>query len=72
MKPKSPMVTGWAASAGCGAAVYLTPTGVEAYAAVRVQVYHGAGQCRIEVITATETIQTRPTRCARVPHRVTP
>jgi len=57
-------------AAGCAAAVYMTPTGVEELPAVRVRIYHGAGQCRVEVVTATETIQTLPTRCARVPHRV--
>lgn len=63
---------GLVAAAGCAASVWMTPAGVEEYAAVRVRLYHGAGQCRVEVVTATETIQTIPGRCARVPHRVTP
>jgi hypothetical protein len=71
------VAAGWAlallglvAAAGCAAAVYMTPTSVDEYAAVRVRIYHAAGRCRVEVVTATETIQTLPTRCARVPHRV--
>lgn len=60
------------AGAGCAAAVYLAPTSIEELPATRVRIYHGAGECRIEVITPTEIIQSRPTRCARVPLRVTP
>jgi hypothetical protein len=56
-------------AASCATVVYLTPTSVDEYAAVRVRIYYGGGQCRIEVVTATETIQTIPSRCARVPHR---
>lgn len=65
-------LVGLLAAGGCALAVYMAPSGVDEYPAVRVRIYHGAGECRIEVITATETIQSRPSRCARVPHRVTP
>jgi hypothetical protein len=63
---------GLVVAVGCAASVWMTPAGVEEYAAVRVRLYHGAGQCRVEIVTATETIQTLPGRCARIPHRVTP
>lgn len=59
-----------AGAAGCAVALYLSPSSVAEYDAVKVRIYYGAGECRVEVVAATETIQTRPTRCARVPHRL--
>jgi hypothetical protein len=64
---------GLAGAAACATGTWLAPTGLDDYPAARVRVYYtAAGQCRLEVVTPTETIQTQPTRCARVPHRVTP
>lgn len=60
------------AGAGCAAAILL-PANVEEYPRAHVRIYHGAaGRCRVELVTATETIQTAAARCHRVPHRVMP
>jgi hypothetical protein len=36
---------------------------------VRVRLYRVGPRCRIEVVTATDTIQTSLARCHAVPHR---
>jgi len=60
-----------AALAGCIAVVGLRGAAtIDDYAAVRVRVYRlGLRTCRLEVVTAIETIQTRPTVCDVVPLR---
>lgn len=57
------------ALASCAARLWLGPIAIDEYANVRVRIYHAGLQCRIEVIAATETIQTPMTRCASMPHR---
>jgi hypothetical protein len=48
------------------------PPILEDYPAVRVRIYRAGLDCRLEVITATESIVTLPTRCLTVPHVVRP
>jgi hypothetical protein len=50
----------------------LFPTVIDEYASVRVRIYRSDLRCRIEVITATETIQTVPSRCMTTVHRNRP
>jgi hypothetical protein len=58
------------AAAACAARLlWLGPFVVDEYANVRVRVYRGGRQCRIEIITATEMIQTPVTRCIALPLR---
>lgn len=64
-----------ALAASCAAkAVWLDGTAliVEDYPIARVRLYRAGPHCRLEVITATETLVTLPTRCITVPHRVRP
>jgi len=55
--------------ASCAARLWLGPIVIDEYENVRVRVYRVGLQCRIEVIAATETIQTPVTRCTAMPHR---
>ncbi len=58
-------------AAGCASsALWLNghPPVLEDYAAVRVRIYRAGLDCRLEVITATDSIITLPTRCLTVPH----
>jgi hypothetical protein len=57
------------ALAGCAARLWVGPMAIDDYASVRVRIYHVGRHCRIDVIAATETIQTPITRCAALPHR---
>lgn len=71
MAPALVLVVGLlVASVGCASGIWIASTGVTEYQAVKVRVYYGALRCRVEVVTPTETIQTSPTNCTRVPHRV--
>jgi hypothetical protein len=58
---------------GCAVAVGLVmrPVAIDEYAAARVRVYRidQRGSCRVEIITATDTIQTGSTKCFAVPNR---
>ena len=56
---------------GCASrALWLrgSPPVLEDYAAVHVRIYRLGMDCRLEVITKTETVVTLPTRCLTVPH----
>ena len=56
---------------GCAShALWLrgVPPVLEVYAAVHVRIYRLGMDCRLEVITTTETVVTLPTRCLTVPH----
>ena len=44
------------------------PPILETYADVQVRIYRAGLECRIEIITAKETVITLPTRCLTVPH----
>jgi hypothetical protein len=45
---------------------------IEDYPTARVRIYRGGPHCRVEVITASESIVTLPTRCRTVPHVARP
>lgn len=59
---------------GCAALMHLpaAPVVIDEYAGVRVRIYRYGLHCRVEVITATDTIQTFLTRCAVIPLRHIP
>ena len=62
-----------ALSSGCAAQVWLSrPLVIEEYVTAHVRIYRADRDCRIEVVTPTETVITLPTRCLSVPHRRTP
>lgn len=48
------------------------PPVLEDYASVHVRIYRAGPHCRVEVITATDSIVTLPTRCLSVPHVTRP
>ena len=59
------------AVAGCAAALLRPALSIDDYAAARVRVYRlGPQLCRVEVLTATETIQTGAALCVVVPQRI--
>ena len=54
----------------CAAGLWLGPlASVDEYADVHVRIYRAGVQCRVEVLAATETIQTAVTRCVTLPRR---
>ena len=55
--------------ASCAARLWLGPIVIEEYADVRVRIYRAGLQCRIEVLAATESIQTPITRCTTMPRQ---
>lgn len=55
--------------ASCAARLWLGPIVIDEYADVRVRIYRAGLQCRIEVIAATESIQTPITRCTAMPRQ---
>lgn len=62
-------------SLGCASsAIWLGghPPILEDYAAAHVRIYRVGLDCRLEVITKTETVITLPTRCLVVPHVARP
>lgn len=57
----------------CATTLLLSTRAVEIYKPIEVKVYRvGLVRCRIEIVTATETIVTSMARCRAVPHRVQP
>ena len=54
---------------GCAARLWLGPIVIDEYASVQVRIYRAGLQCRVEIIAATETIQTQATRCSSMSHR---
>lgn len=59
--------------AGCATVMWITPQPVlDEYATARVRIYRSGRSCRIEVITATNTIVTKVTQCLIVPTRMSP
>jgi hypothetical protein len=44
------------------------PPVLEIYTTAEVRIYRLGMQCRLEVITKTDTVITLPTRCLTVPH----
>ena len=62
-----------ALTAGCAAHVWLAkPMAIDEYLTAHVRIYRADRDCRIEVVTPTDTILTLPTRCLTVPHRARP
>ena len=62
-----------ALSAGCAAHVWLSrPLVIDEFMTAHVRIYRAERDCRIEVVTPTDTIITLPTRCLMVPHRARP
>jgi hypothetical protein len=60
-------------ASACATTLLLSTRAVEIYKPVEVKVYRvGLVRCRIEIVTATETIVTGMARCRSVPHRVQP
>jgi hypothetical protein len=56
---------------GCAShALWLrgVPPVLEIYTTAQVKIYRLGLDCRLEVITQTETVITLPTRCLTVPH----
>jgi hypothetical protein len=69
------ILTALASLSACAAhAIWLGghPPLLEDYAAAHVRIYRAGLDCRLEVITATDTIITLPTRCVTVPHVTRP
>jgi len=52
-----------ALTAGCTLHTLVRPLVIDEYQNALVRVYRNGSQCRIEVTTATETVQTFPTHC---------
>jgi hypothetical protein len=48
------------------------PPILETYAQALVRIYRAGVECRIEIVTASETVITLPTRCLTVPHIARP
>ena len=48
------------------------PIVVDEYPRALVRIYTSGRLCRVEVVTATATLQTAPSRCVLVPHRPHP
>ena len=60
-------------SSGCAASIWLgRPLQIDEYASARVRVYASGDDCRVEVMTATLTVVTLPTRCLTVQHATRP
>jgi len=60
-----------ALSSGCAAHVWLSrPMAIDEYVTAHVRIYRADKDCRIEVVTPTDTIITLPTRCLIVPRRI--
>ncbi len=58
-------------AAGCAThALWLNghPPILEDYPSAHVRIYRAGLDCRIEIITASDTVVTLPTRCLTVPH----
>lgn len=49
-----------------------SPVVVDEYPTARVRIYTSGRLCRVEVVMASATLQTAPSRCTLVPHRPTP
>lgn len=68
---RTALVIALALMAGCASHTMWVngqPPLVLTYENVKVRVYRAGLECRIEVITATETVMTLLTRCLTVPH----
>lgn len=64
------VVVGAGLVSACAARLWLGPIAIDEYTTARVRIYRAGLQCRIEVITVSETIQTPITRCVAMPHRL--
>jgi hypothetical protein len=62
-----------ALASGCAAGVWVgRPLAIDDYVTARVRIYRAGQDCRVEVVTASETILTLPTRCLTVTHVARP
>jgi len=67
------LLAGLSGCVGAALVPYRRGIVVDEFPAVHVRIYRGARDgCRVEVITARETIQTAITHCVSMAHRQTP